>query len=188
MNSCKRCGEKTIGTIINLADPEIGGAYCVPCYNKVIAGKLGIDFEHIDFAPLTLKDDYGKPHTFEFEMILVPPGISIRAFERKTNGVEGYRFEILGERDQSCREIHAELVNRIKRGLARRHLTENDWDGSFSPKDIVRGRIDYDNSSDEPKFVIDGMTFSLQELGRMMLTYEGFQFRLEFVDPSDEVL
>ena len=38
-----------------------------------------------------------------------------------------------------------------------------------------------------PIFVIDGREISWDELGRMVAAFEGWQFKLEFRDRSDEV-
>jgi len=57
-------------------------------------------------------------------------------------------------------------------------------------KDIlVGGRIDCDLESDErmPLLVIDGKDISWEQFGRMLMTIDGFQFKLEIRDRSEEV-
>jgi hypothetical protein len=34
--------------------------------------------------------------------------------------------------------------------------------------------------------VIDGRSFTWEEFGRMWMTFEGWKFRLEMVDPTEE--
>lgn len=75
----------------------------------------------------------------------------------------------------------------MRKALRKKHLEENDWNKSFHLTDIVRGRIGYNGDLDSASVIIDGKSFSLDEFGRMLLTFEGFQFRLEFIDPSEEV-
>jgi hypothetical protein len=38
-----------------------------------------------------------------------------------------------------------------------------------------------------PLLVIDGRDVSWEEFGRMLMTFEGWQFRMEIGDPSEEV-
>lgn len=46
---------------------------------------------------------------------------------------------------------------------------------------------DPDNgASGPPLLVIDGKSLSWDEFGRMLMTYEGFNFRLEIFDRSEE--
>jgi hypothetical protein len=49
--------------------------------------------------------------------------------------------------------------------------------------------IEWDQSKDGsvPLLVIDGKEVSWDELGRMLMTFEGWQFRLAICDRSDEV-
>ena len=36
-------------------------------------------------------------------------------------------------------------------------------------------------------YVVDGKEITWQEMGRMLMTFEGFQFKLEIRDKSEEV-
>jgi hypothetical protein len=51
------------------------------------------------------------------------------------------------------------------------------------------GHIEWDESQDEhmPLVVIDGGEVSWHDLGRMLTTTEGWQFRLDITDPSEEL-
>jgi len=54
---------------------------------------------------------------------------------------------------------------------------------------VLRGTVDSDPDEDHrvPMVVIDGRAISWDEFGRMVATFEGWQFRLEFRDRSEEV-
>nr|WP_256983928.1 hypothetical protein [Caballeronia sordidicola] len=56
-------------------------------------------------------------------------------------------------------------------------------------EETVRGRIEWDGDDDSrmPCVVIDGRRVEWGELGRMLMTFEGWQFKLEVRDPSDEI-
>jgi hypothetical protein len=53
----------------------------------------------------------------------------------------------------------------------------------------VRGRIDWDERAEGrvPLLVIDGREITWQEFGHMLMTFEGFQFKLQISDLSEEV-
>lgn len=54
---------------------------------------------------------------------------------------------------------------------------------------VLRGTVDSDPEEDHrvPMVVVDGRELSWNELGRMVATFEGWQFKLEFRNRSDEV-
>ena len=52
----------------------------------------------------------------------------------------------------------------------------------------MRGAIEWDSEKegDVPRLIIDGQAVSWEEMGRMLVTYEGWGFKLEIFDFSDE--
>ncbi|WP_243840641.1 DUF7713 domain-containing protein [Paenisporosarcina antarctica] len=52
----------------------------------------------------------------------------------------------------------------------------------------MAGRIAYDPDEEVvPKLVVDGKSYTWDEIGKMLMAYEGFQIKLETLDPSDEI-
>ena len=51
----------------------------------------------------------------------------------------------------------------------------------------VVGRLEYDDNSENHKVIIDGQSFSWDDLGRMLNAYEGFQFKLMIFDMTDDI-
>ena len=53
---------------------------------------------------------------------------------------------------------------------------------------IVRGSIECDLETDDrmPLMVIDGREVTWEEFGRILMTFEGWQFKLEIFDRSEE--
>ena len=53
----------------------------------------------------------------------------------------------------------------------------------------MRGRIEWDEAEDGhvPLVVVDGREISWEDFGRLMMSREGWQFKLEIKDPSEEV-
>jgi len=56
----------------------------------------------------------------------------------------------------------------------------------FEGGDRVIGRIEYNEERDTPLLIIDGKSITWEELGKMMMSYEGFQFRLDIADITEE--
>jgi hypothetical protein len=80
------------------------------------------------------------------------------------------------------------LLRRIvNRALAIRHLVEREGTLDVAGT-TVRGRIERDgNNSDRmPCVVIDGRPVDWTDFGTMLMASEGWQFRIELVDPGDE--
>ena len=71
--------------------------------------------------------------------------------------------------------------------LAVKHLTADELEPQIAEQ-TVRGRIDWDESVEgrTPLLVIDGQEVTWEEFGRMLATFEGWQFRLEIIDRCDE--
>ncbi|MDL1981242.1 MAG: hypothetical protein LWX02_07200 [Deltaproteobacteria bacterium] len=67
------------------------------------------------------------------------------------------------------------------------------WGSYFVPvPNVVQAKIDSNLESDDdyghqPLIVIDGKKIKWDEFGRMLMTYEGFNFKLEIFDKSDEI-
>jgi hypothetical protein len=161
---------------------------CLRCYNAEVSAADGRVFNHVDFPPLDLTDATGRPHRFEFALRLLGDQLALEAIEGRPDHEGGYRFQVLGAADDDPHQLQARLVARMRRHLARRHL-EVDERGDVQLIDgRARGTITWGGADhDGPVLVIDGQAVRWEQFGRMLLTYEGFQFRLELVDPSDEV-
>jgi hypothetical protein len=54
---------------------------------------------------------------------------------------------------------------------------------------VVRGKIEWDDAHDDrvPLLIIDGREITLNELGRMFMSFEGWQFKLTVADKSEEL-
>jgi len=69
------------------------------------------------------------------------------------------------------------------------HVEESELGLQVTDRLIVRGKVDCDLDEDDrvPVVVIDGREVSWAEFGRMVMTFEGWQFKLEFCDMSEEL-
>ena len=53
----------------------------------------------------------------------------------------------------------------------------------------MRGKIEWDDAHDGrvPLLIIDGREITWDELGRMLMSFEGWQFKLTVADKSEEL-
>ncbi len=66
MSKCDACG-----TVVKDRDGihltgENTQLLCLRCYNQFMAERFNLDFEHVEFDPVTIQDAAGEPHTFSF--------------------------------------------------------------------------------------------------------------------------
>jgi hypothetical protein len=73
--------------------------------------------------------------------------------------------------------------------LSVEHLKRGENGFEISDQRIVRGRIAWDESQGGylPLLVIDGREINWDELGHMLMTFEGWQFKLTISDKSEEL-
>ena len=163
---------------------------CSRCYNAEVAAQGEFDFEHVQFEPIELTDVEGVSHRFDFRLrLLGDERVSLEAFEIQDGAPAGYQFQVLDEVKTDLFAVLARLVERMRRALGLRHLETLDRFGWVIKDFVVRGRIDCDLDADDrlPLLVIDGREISWEQFGRMLMGFEGWQFKLEIRDRSEEV-
>jgi hypothetical protein len=137
---------------------------CGRCFNLEAGRRRGlVDFEHIEFEPLTMSDVRGREHVFQFRTHLFAAGVTIDAIELTEDESEGYCFKVIGHEEGDLLELLARLVTKMRRGLANSHLEEGPHGLQISDRGIVRARIESDpeGETDMPVAVIDGHKYLL---------------------------
>jgi hypothetical protein len=189
---CHTCG-RAIAGFESVQYGSIEGGYrdlCNRCFNQEVAAAGEIDFSHVQFESLEMPDAGGKTHRFHFEVRLLGDRVALEAFELMDGGPGGYQFQVLGRAEQDLFELMGQMVPRIRRLLAQQHLkTEAHMAGLHIADFLVRGRITWDDNEEGrlPMLVIDGREISWEQFGRMVMGFEGWQFKLEIRDRSEEI-
>jgi hypothetical protein len=163
---------------------------CGRCFNEAAASRLGLqDFEHVGFEPVRMIDARGVEHEFQFRTRLFGPGVAIDAFELRDGNPAGYEFQVIGDPDDDPLVLLGQLIGKMRRALALTHLEDTDHGPQVNDRLILRGTVDSDPEEDHrvPMVVIDGREISWDQLGRMVAAFEGWQFKLEFRDRSEEI-
>jgi hypothetical protein len=184
---CGRCGQPLKShESIAVANVELR---CYRCFNAEAAVKMGVAFDSTPLQPVVVSDADGAEHTFEFQSMLVPTGHALHARESVPEGQEGYEFSVLGDFNANVWDLFRLLYDRIQRGLAVRHVERGELGWRMSDAHHLVGRItwDPDDAGDVPLLVIDGRTFTWDQVGRMLMAFEGFTLRA-IVSDSIEVV
>ena len=122
-------------------------------------------------------DCCGKERRFSVDVHTTDGGYFLRAVEEGGKH-GGYRFSAHSE--VSPYLALGRLRSRIREGLATRYLTVEAGTRRLGHDKAV-GVIDFDG------VVIDGQHVSFAELAGMLQAYEGWQLRLNIVDPYEAI-
>jgi hypothetical protein len=187
MPKCGRCGKRVA------SDETIGvldaGDRCYACFNKETADRLGIDFAELVLDPVVVMEADGEPHTFEIRSLLVPTGLELEATETPRAAKAGYRSAVLSDFQADPWELFQKLYAKIRRELAVRHVEQTAHGWQVGREQRLVGRIEWDSASDGrvPLLVVDGRPFTWEEVGRMLMTFEGFTLDARIEDTIELV-
>ncbi|MEW5854243.1 MAG: hypothetical protein AB2A00_36050 [Myxococcota bacterium] len=159
------------------------GHYCGVCYSRQLARDLGLPFSGVDPEPLVFRDSAGKTRTFHLRSRLYEGGQTLDAFEQ-ADRERGLHFRVLGDHTQSVMELVALLYPRIEQQLAQPAVTRNRDGLSINDSKPIRARIQWDDDEDGnvPRLIIDGHPVTWEELGQLLMRYEGFDLDLRIRD------
>jgi len=188
---CEECGEVTPGyDTVHYGSMDNGyRQLCTRCFNAAVAELHGLDdFENIRLDPIGLTDCAGEEHQFHFQTRLLGGILSLEAFELHEGNPGGYKFQLIGDPEDELFALLGKLIQRIRKGLSVKHVQDSAH-GLQIVDETLRGRIEWDDDEDGrvPLMVVDGREISWEAFGQMLMSREGWQFKLEIVDPSDEV-
>jgi hypothetical protein len=186
---CVVCGELVPGyDTIYISGKEGSRCHCRRCYNENVARTMALNFEHPDFEPIILKDRDGVPHEFRFRTHLMPIGLFMDAHEFKNGEIDGYEFKVMGDIEEDPMTVFGRLFEKMRRALSRKHIEAGRLGLQITHENMVRGVIQWDDDTGGtlPRLSIDGQSVSWEEFGRMMMTYEGWNFKIEIYDGTEE--
>ena len=125
---------------------------------------------------------------FHFRTRLFGPGIALDAFELRDGNPGGYQFQLISEPEDDLPALLGRLIDKIRRALSTVHIGDGEFGLQITDHRMVRGMIGWDEAHDGrvPLLLIDGREIRWDELGRMLMSYEGWQFKLEIRDKSEE--
>jgi len=153
-----------------------------------MAEELDVELQPL-IETFSIKDYQEISRTFHVERRLDPTGIFLEASET----IEfGYKFAMQGELDCDQQALLNKLIEKARKGIGKQQVKAGVFpDGQpyhTLMNDQFTGLIEYDETADGlPLVIIDGKPFSWEEVGKMVMTYEGFQMKFEVYDYTDDV-
>ncbi|MDD2247367.1 MAG: hypothetical protein PHC39_09915 [Proteiniphilum sp.] len=165
---------------------------CWECNNNLAAEYLGIDLIPFRNGIYEYTGIRGKKHTFRINQIVHPVGIGYEADEITVDQSPGFKVAVMDNLDCDQAVLFDKLEAKIKKTIFKRYLKISK-DSYFGKRIIIKndevvGRFEYDERNESiPMVVIDGKAFSWDELGKMLTTYESFQFALKIYDMTDDI-
>lgn len=140
-----------------------------------------------------IKDKWNNQYQFRISTFEVPSGYLSKAIEVTEDNPdqEPRMFEVLSDFKADIEESELNLKARIKRGINRRHLVEENRKLSIGKEETLRGRIeetdDHSDSQFARYFVIDGKRITIEQFIEMLEPYPGFGFKFQIYNPNDEI-
>ncbi len=192
---CVRCGRSTptcLGVRLHAEGTlELGGLgfHCGRCTAEVMAERRGERFTYLEVAPISMEDARGRLRVFQFQYHTTGPLPGLEATEIESGERCGYRVAVTAGPGESNVSLVGRLLEKTRRELARVHLVEDPGLtlGLAMESSVVRGWIAHDIEHEGPCVYVDGRKLDWRTFGELLLSHEGFQFRLEFHDPTAEV-
>ena len=166
------------------------GARCYRCFNDETADQLGVDFDNTAMPPFAVTDVDGVRHRFEIRSMLVPTGHAMYGREIGRPGATGgSRFEILGAPEADARDRSLVCASESAKGLSVRHVEETEHGWQLTQPQRLRGVIEWDpeTSGERPLLIVDGRPFTWDQVGRMLMTFEGFTLDAAVQDTTEVV-
>jgi hypothetical protein len=198
MNSthCQRCGKVVPHhDITHYTTNTETLILCTQCFNADVAERSGIeDFDNHPLDPISITAADGVNHQFHFRTRLLGDIVTLEAFELKEGEPAGYQFQLIGEPDEDRFDQLGRLVARIRGTLATKYLEDGQYGLQIKGME-VKGKIEADMSDPTdlygatrlPMLVIDGREVSWEQFGEMLMSFEGFQFKLQIIDKSEDL-
>jgi hypothetical protein len=163
---------------------------CSQCFNGEAAKAAGLEgFEHAKFELVGLTDCAGEIHEFHFRTNLFGPGVALDAFELRDGSPAGYHFQIIGGPADDLLVLLGRLIAKIRRALSVKHLVDGELGLQIGDSRVVQGMVasDRDYGGRTPLLIIDGREVTWDEVGRLLMSFEGWQFKLNLADKSEEI-
>lgn len=183
MTKCKECQQN--GVYIHFGEEKL----CLACCNLRMEKQFGVAATTYPEG-VAIRGANGEVHHFLLRKRLDPLGIFMEAKEM-TEG--GYEFNVQDDLYSDQGELLLRLIAKAERGMAEIYVERGTFPNGQSynslRNDRLVGRIESDLTDERlPLLVINGKSYTWEEVGRMLMSYEGFQMKLEMLDSYEEVV
>ncbi|MBA3066117.1 hypothetical protein KJ633_03725 [bacterium] len=137
-----------------------------------------------------VNDRWEKEYHFKVASFPVPTGLASEAVEVTKDDSPGRIFRILSDYNTDPEDAMEMIMEKVCRGINRRHLKKYNGKWEIGGRNILRGAIEYnDDFSDtsfERVFVIDGKRITIEKFTGMLDQWEGWNFKFKIMDAYGE--
>ena len=163
------------------------GNFCLDCHNERMAALCGLDHDPYEYPrDIAVTDKDGELHYFRLNHMYFGPMIRWQADER--NG--DYEIVERGSVDEPASlqiaRFHRKIVDSVWNQTL--SVSESAWGEHISLEDHGNIDIRYSSEDDGVSFAIDGRPVSLEELGKMLASYEGWTLQYQIREKSDPIV
>ncbi|WP_301107721.1 hypothetical protein [Sporosarcina sp.] len=164
-----------------------GQPLCMDCYNAIMAEKLDVDLPELPNT-FSVADTNDTQRIFEVERLLMGTAILLTARERWEHG---YEFAVDGELDADQHILFDKLKAKTKRGLLKTYLKTGKYSNGQPYTAVkehhLKGVLSYNETDSEaPLVIIDGKPYNWEEVGGLLMAFEGFQVKIEMKELAEE--
>ena len=180
-NKCDICGKDPI---ISMSDGKGGitAKYCQTCFNKMMAERIGIDAPENVPEELVTVDIENNVHRFKIEYMIWGHIQILKAYEDFS---PGYKCEVGAEFDIEFPELWEMMIAKLDRKM---NMVYFDDDGRWNYNKIIGDIVwDRERETGDMNIIINGKPYTWDELYREVKTYEGWQIKIEFADPTENL-
>jgi hypothetical protein len=191
MNLCEICQKNEARVHLKMSETKTRHI-CMECHNNQMAEEMEIKLIPFREGEYEFTGARGKKYRFYIDRRVDPVGIRFEANEITAGDSGGFRVAVMDGVDGDQQRLFEKLKQKVEKTICKRYLktATHPYGGKWISfkEDDVAGRIEYDEEQYEiPKVVIDGKEFTWKEFGRMLNTYQSFQFKLRIYDITDDV-
>lgn len=193
-SKCQRCGHNILAYEkgVHLQSKPVEELLCTDCFNNEMAVICDVQLEDIETRIINIQGRGRKKHTFYISRMVFPMGISLEAIEIQNGEARGYKTSVKGSLDCDQSELIEELMKKIKKVVSKKYivLEKVGWEKkNCIKKDEVVGRIEWDEKHRGrlPLIIVDGKEYTWEQLGEMMMSFEGWDFKLKIFESWEDL-
>ncbi len=194
-DNCETCGSSFLSyerAIHLLKTPtESSEIICSECLIKQLSKADNLKLEELEEKIIEVSGSGNKKHQFYICRSLIPAGIMLEAIEVKGGEQKGYKVSVIGALDCDQKALMKAMLQKIRKTLLKKYIKVEELDevdrGQFNENEYF-GSIEYDEDchGEIPRVFISGREYSWEEFGKMLMSCEGFNFKLKIFEDGEE--
>ena len=140
-----------------------------------------------------ISDQWNKKYHFKINTFDVPSGLLSEAYEvLEINADDEPRiFHVISNYDADIEKAELQLKAKIKKGINKRYLENNNGNYSICNELEVAGRILWDdlqvNTEFNHYFQIDGKKITIEKFLNILEGFEGYNFKFRIMDTTEDI-